>query len=124
MKNLEKVALPSDNFVLIALRTESSGNRVSLTLLDDIPLDFGHGSAIGISVSGSLDMAVHCRSGSRCQLSDCTDDGLAECIQWRPLQASVERLTDLTASPSKADVILIVCHRVLGDVRYKFVFAE
>ena len=52
VKDLEKVAPPSDDFALIALRIESSGSYVSLILLNDTPLDLGHGPTIGTSASG------------------------------------------------------------------------
>ena len=123
MKDLEKVTPPSNNLVLVALRVESPGGYVPLALLDDIPLDLGHCPAMKTSASGSLGMRI-CRFGSRSQLFNCTYYGLAECIQLGPFQSPVKSLTDLTASPSEVDVILINSHRVLGAVCHKIVFAE
>ena len=123
VKDLEKVTPPSYNLALIALRVKNSGSHVPLTLLDDTPLDLGHGSAMKTSTSGSFGVRI-CRSGSRSQLFDSTYYGVAECIQLCPFQSPVKSLTNLTASPSKVDVILINSHRVLGAVCHEIVFAE
>ena len=52
VKDPEKVAPPSDNLVLIALRIESPRSYVPLALFDDIPLDLCYCPAIGTSASG------------------------------------------------------------------------
>ena len=58
MKNPRKVLLPGYDFVLIALGAEKSGDRIPFALLDDLPLDLCHGSAIETSVSGSLGVYI------------------------------------------------------------------
>ena len=123
MKNFEKVFPPSCDLVLIALCVESSEGHVPLTLSDDTPVYLGHGSVITTSVSGSLGVEI-CRSGSRSQLFNRTNDGPAECIQWYPLQPPVESSTHLSANFSEGDEILVVGHRVLGSVSHKFAFVE
>ena len=60
VKDLEQVTPPSHNLVLIALRVKNSGSHVPLTLLDDTPLDLGHGSGMKTSASGSLGVRI-CR---------------------------------------------------------------
>ena len=85
---------PCGNLVLIGLCVESSGNHVPLALLDDIPLNLGHGSAVGTSVSGPFGARI-CQYGSPSQLPDRTYDGLAECIKWCTLQSTVKSLTHL-----------------------------
>ena len=58
VKDSNKVLLPSRNFVFVTLRMDESGNRIPFTLLDDLPLDLGHGAAIGISVSSSISLSA------------------------------------------------------------------
>jgi hypothetical protein len=54
VKNSDKVMPPSGNLVLIVLRVEESGDRIPVTLLEDLPLDLEDSPVIEISVSGSL----------------------------------------------------------------------
>ena len=122
MKNPHKVLLPSRNLILVALRVEKSGGRVSFTPLDNLPLDLSYGSAIETLVSGVVRGGF--LSDSRGQLSDCPKYRSAEFFQSPPIHSPVESLTYFTASPPKVDVILIVGHRVLYNVSRKFVFAE
>ena len=114
---------PSGELVLIVLRVETLGNPSPLFVLDGVSMDLGHSSVMRTSAHGTLNVRI-CRSDSRSQLTDRTHDGLAECTRGRPLQPPVENHTHLTTGPPKVDVILIVCHRVLGDVRHKFSFAK
>ena len=60
MKDPGKVIPPTDNLVLIDLGAENSEGHVPFTLLDDIPLDLGHGSAIEESAIGSLSVHIFC----------------------------------------------------------------
>ena len=53
--------------------------------------------------------------GLRDQLSNRIEDGLGELIQLSPLQVPVEHLTYITASPSKANIVLVVDHCVLNS---------
>ena len=63
--------------------------------------------------------------GSRSQTSDRIDEWLVEFIQSSPLQSPVECLTNISASPSKFEIVLIVGHRVLdkhkreSEVRFR-----
>jgi hypothetical protein len=47
VENPDEVLFPSRDLLLIALREDESGHRIPFTLLDDLPLDPGQGSAIG-----------------------------------------------------------------------------
>jgi hypothetical protein len=109
VENFEEVLFPSRNLLLIALREDESGHRISFTLLDDLPLDPRQGSAIGKWIA----RRAYRWFDSQSQISDRIQDGLVELIQPSPLQSSVEHLTHVTASPPKVDEILIVGHRVL-----------
>ena len=113
---------PSGDLVLIVL-AETLGNPSPLFVLDGVSMDLGHSSAMRTSAYKTLNVRI-CRSDSRSQLADRTYDGLAECTQGRPLESPVENYTHLTTGPPKVDVILFVCHRVLGNVSHKLVFAE
>ena len=62
MKDPDKVIPPTGNLVLIDLGAENSEGHVPFTLLDDIPLDLGHGSAIEASVIRSLSAHIGSRS--------------------------------------------------------------
>ena len=52
-KNHNKVLLPTRNLVFIPLGVDESGEWIPFTLLDDLPLDLGHRTAIETSVNGS-----------------------------------------------------------------------
>jgi hypothetical protein len=54
----DEVLLPSRNFVLIGFGEDESVERIPFTLLDDLLLDLGHGSAIEPSVSRSLGVRI------------------------------------------------------------------
>ena len=54
------------------------------------------------------------RSGSRGQISNRIEDGRVEFVRPFSPQSPVEDFAHISASPPKLDVILIVCHRVLG----------
>ena len=58
MKDPDKVIPPTGNLVLINLGAENSEDHVPFTLLDDIPLDLGHGAVIEASVIGSLSIHI------------------------------------------------------------------
>ena len=123
MEDPNKVVPPSGDLVLIDLRVKDSGGHISLFLLDDFPLDIGYGSAKGASISGSLGVHIVGMAHVRSQLADRAKDRPAERIQPCSFQSPVESLTHFTASPSQVDIISIICHRVLGGVSHKFVFA-
>lgn len=46
MENPDQILLPSGDFVLIGLHVEESRGNIPFTLLDDLLLNPGHGSAI------------------------------------------------------------------------------
>jgi hypothetical protein len=54
MKDPDEVLLPSRNLVPIGFGEDESVERVPLALLDNLPLDLGHGSKIEPSVSRPL----------------------------------------------------------------------
>jgi hypothetical protein len=58
MKDPDKVLLPSSDLVFIGFGEDESVERIPFTLLDDLPLDLGHGSAIKSSVSRSLGVSI------------------------------------------------------------------
>ena len=58
VKDPNKVILPSGDLVLIDLRMEHSGEHIPFFLLNDLPLDLGHGSGIETRVSESLGARV------------------------------------------------------------------
>ena len=114
VKELDKVLLPSGDFVLISLRENESDEWVSFTLFDHLPLDLCHGSAIETSVSGPLGV----RSAgyySRSQISNRIEDKLVEFFQLPSIQSRVERFAHFTAILPKLDVVLIVGHSVLDE---------
>lgn len=51
MKNPIEVRPPGGDSFFIVLRVEEPSDRISFTLLDDVPLDPGHSPAIERSVS-------------------------------------------------------------------------
>ena len=113
VKDSDEVLLPSSNLALIALGKDESMCYVPFTLLDDVFLYFGQGSAVK-DVGKYLGQRSYYRTGSRCQLSNCIEDRLFELIQSSSLQLPVEYLTNITAGTPKVEVILIVGHRVLA----------
>ena len=54
VKDPSEVLPPTRNCVFVGLRMEGPGYRVSFTLVDDLPLDFGHSPAIETFMSGLL----------------------------------------------------------------------
>jgi hypothetical protein len=52
----DKILFPTHNLLLVPLRKHESDYCAPFTLLDDLPLDSRHGSAIQPLVSGSLTM--------------------------------------------------------------------
>ena len=46
LKNLVEVQLPGGNLFFVVLYTKTSRNRISISLLDDIPFDLSHNSEI------------------------------------------------------------------------------
>jgi hypothetical protein len=46
VEDTHKVLLPGRNLVLVTLREDESEDDIPFTLLDDLPLDPGQGSAI------------------------------------------------------------------------------
>ena len=46
VKDPEKILLPGSNLVLVAFGEDESVERISFTLLDDLPLDLGQSSTI------------------------------------------------------------------------------
>ena len=54
VKDSDKVLLPTGDLILVALREDESEERVSFTLLDDLPLDPSQGTTINTSVSELL----------------------------------------------------------------------
>ena len=119
VKHPEKVLLPRGNPILVSLRENKSGERISFALLHYPPLNLGYGSAVETSARNA-----RCQSGSRSQTPNCFEDGLVEVIQIFPLQSSVERLAYSTTIPPEINVILVVHHCVLGRVNQKYGFAE
>jgi hypothetical protein len=79
VKDPIEVLPPTGNRIFIVLRTEELRNRVSFTLLVDLALDLGHGSAIKTSGQWIIRRA-HRLSNSRSKLSDGPEHGLAEFI--------------------------------------------
>ena len=67
MKDPIEILPPTGDRILVVLRAEQSGDRISFTLLDNLALDLGHGSAIEIE---SMFQCEHRLSNSRSQLSD------------------------------------------------------
>ena len=51
MKNPVQLQLPSNNLIPIIFRVENSGNLVTFTLFDDIPLNLRNGPVIKRAVS-------------------------------------------------------------------------
>ena len=49
-----EVLPPTRNHIFVGLRMEDSRDRMPFTLVDDLPLDLGHSSAIETLVSGPL----------------------------------------------------------------------
>jgi hypothetical protein len=49
---------PGCNHIFVVLRVEGSGDRMLVTLVNDIPLDLGHSPAIETFVSGPLNVWV------------------------------------------------------------------
>ena len=91
---------------------DESGGDIPFTLLEDIPLDLPQGSVIE-DVSVWITQHAHRWFDSHSQTSNRFEDGLVELIQSSPFQSPVECLAHISASPSKVNVILVVCHRVL-----------
>ena len=109
----KEVLLPSHNLVFITLGMEESGGHVPFTLLDNLPLDLAQGSVIE-GISKWTVQNAHRWFDSRSQTSDRFEDGLVELIQSSAFQSPVERLTYISTSPPKVDIILIVGYRILG----------
>ena len=103
---------PSGDLALIVLRGDDPGNCTRFILLEDLPLDLGHGSTIETLPSGSVGVHIQC-CGSRSQISNRIEDGLVKLIRLSPIQSPVECLTYIGASPPKLEVPLIVGHCVL-----------
>jgi hypothetical protein len=110
VENPDEVLFPSHNLLLIALREDGPGHRISFTTLDDHPLDPRQCSAIGRWIT----RRAYLWFDSQIQISNRMEGGLVEFIQPSPLQSLVELKTHVVASPHKVDEILIVEHRVLG----------
>ena len=53
MKDPDKVRLPGSDLCPVVLCLEVSNNHVSSALLDDLPLDLGHGSEVASRMSSS-----------------------------------------------------------------------
>ena len=58
MKDPDKVVSPTGNLVFINLRVEDPGCHAPSILLEDLPLDLGHGSAVEISVNESSSVRI------------------------------------------------------------------
>ena len=58
MKDPDKVLFPSGNLVLITLRVDESEDGFPFTLLDDISMDLGQGSAIKSPINASSSVRV------------------------------------------------------------------
>jgi hypothetical protein len=58
VKDPEEVISPNRNLILIALRVEDPEDHISVTLLDDLPLDLGNGSGFEVSAIESLSIYV------------------------------------------------------------------
>jgi hypothetical protein len=54
MEDPAEVQFPIGDHISITLRVEESRDRILFTLLDDLPLDLGHGTAVEILVSELL----------------------------------------------------------------------
>ena len=67
---------------------------------------------------------AHCESGSPGQTSNRVQDGLGECIHLSTLQSPVEHLTNISTSPTKLHVFLMVSHRILDGSESKVRFFE
>ena len=65
LKDSDQIKSPDGNLVSIGLRVEKPGGNIPFTLLYDLPLDLGHCSTIGSSVSG---LARMCIRRCRCSL--------------------------------------------------------
>ena len=46
LKNLVEVQLPAGNLFLVVLCMETSTNRISISLLDNVPFDLSHNSGV------------------------------------------------------------------------------
>ena len=79
MKDPIEVLPPSGDRILIVLRMEELRDWISFTLLNDLPLNLGHGSAIETSGEWIL-QRVHHWSDSRSQFPDSTEHRLTEVI--------------------------------------------
>ena len=79
MKDPNKVLLPSCNLVLIALRVNESGGCIPFTLLDNLPLNLGHCSAIE-SIGKRITRRTHCSPDSLSQIPNRIEDGLVEFV--------------------------------------------
>ena len=84
VKDPDKILLPRSNLTLIALGEDESVYHTPFTMLDDLPLDLGQGSATD-NVGKCNSRRGNYQSGSRSQLSDRIEDGLVELIQFPPL---------------------------------------
>ena len=80
MEDPDKVLLPSRDLVLVAFGEDKSIDRIPFTLLDNPPLDCGHGSAVG-NADKWVTLGARYRPGSRSKLSNRIEDGLVELIQ-------------------------------------------
>ena len=58
MKDPIEVLAPSRNCIFVCLRVEDSRDRMSLALVDDLPLDLGYSPAVEILVSELLDVDI------------------------------------------------------------------
>jgi len=122
MKYPVEVRPPGSDFLFVVLCMDMSGNRVSLALLDDLPLDLPHSPEITSKLSPTSCSRSACqRCDSRRQLLDCLAHGVVKVVQPLPVQTSVQGGTDVSAGQPKFDVICIVDHGVLGALWSAFV---
>ena len=92
---------------------DESGGHIPFALLEDLPLNLGQGSAIE-GISKWIAQQTRRQFGLRSQTSNRLEDGLIELIQSSTFQSPIERLTYISTSTPKLDVILIVGYRILG----------
>ena len=88
MKDPDKVLLPSRNLVLVAPRENEPGSCIPFTLLDHLPLDPSHRSAVEM-IRKCITQRGHCSFDSRGQISNRIEKGPVEFIRLSPLQFAV-----------------------------------
>ena len=113
LKDPDEVQPPGRNLVLVVPCVDDPRNRISLSLLDDLPLDIRHGSEARSKRSPIRYTRYTMEINSRRQLFDRLAHRVAELVQALPFQTSTEGKTDAGAHLPKFYIISLIGHRVL-----------